>query len=171
MSDLTDWETVDEAQEIIEQQQLEIEELKNNYEKLTQKAQARYKEPYQRELKRANELAARVERLRNEINITVLDAVHQYNDENNGYWIITQKQLEALKEVDDQSPQTSLAEVKAQAAKDGVIAAALSLDAVKPERHLSYADGHEYGYYVAYQLVFGFADKCANKIRNGKDCE
>tara|TARA_B100000929_G_scaffold290599_1_gene284859 strand:+ start:27697 stop:28257 length:561 start_codon:yes stop_codon:yes gene_type:complete len=68
-------------------------------------------------------------------------------------------------------PQASLAEVKAKAAKEGIIAAALSLNAVKPERHHSYADGHEYGYYVAYQLVFAFAEKHAQQIRNGKDGE
>ena len=97
-----------------------------------------------------DELAAYIERLRNEINTTVLDAVHQYDNENNGYWIITLEQLEALKGVDDQSPQTSLAEHDAEVIR----------------KFAKWVDDEF--------MDFDFddaANQYANKIRNGEDGE
>jgi hypothetical protein len=142
----------------------------DTWEAIEQVSNGEYQSPYDRieQLERErDELAAHVETLRGGLN----DAIEALVSETMESGVVEENEIHDLRTLEMSIPQTSLAEVKAKAAKEGIIAAALSLNAVKPERHHSYADGHEYGYYVAYQLVFAFAEKHAQQIRNGKDGE
>ena len=72
--------------------------------------------------KERDELAATVERLRGEINSTVVEAIEQYaEDGGNNYWIMSSERLEALKQADDAATQQNLNAVKRQAFIEGAM--------------------------------------------------